>query len=160
MSRNLIVIFIIVLLFISCKKYGCDSEFIFDGITERDERGQLIKDENADWTLKDKWGDTEKSLFDTTYNTTCYAPSKYTISVHPNPTSGPFQVNFTKSAAMHVDMRLVDADCNVITSIDDIRANSYGMQVNLDKSKIVRLYYRFIEDGCEYQGHGDILVRK
>jgi hypothetical protein len=152
---------ICLLIFSSCRKYGCDSADIFSGITERDENGQLIKSDDNDWKLKDSWGDQEQALFDKTYDKTCFLPSHFTISVHPNPTPGPFQVSFTKTAATHLDLRLVDSDCNVITSKDNLTANAMGMQVNTEeKSKIVRLYYRFVEDGCEYQGHGDIMIKK
>lgn len=150
-----------IITFSSCRKYGCDSEFMFAGITERDESGKLVKNDDSDWSLNDKWGDQEKALFDTTYNTTCFPPSHFTITAHPNPSTGQFQVRFTKTAATHLDIRLVDSDCNIISSQDRISANSIGLGVKaVEKSKIVRLYYRFVEDGCEYQGHGDIMVRK
>ena len=145
----------------SCRKYGCDSDHIFAGITERDESGKLLKNDDSDWTLKDKWGDREEALFDKTYNTTCFPPSHFTITAHPNPTTGQFQVSFTKTEATHLDIRLVDSDCNVISSHDRISANSIGLGVKpAEKSKILRVYYRFVEDGCEYQGHGDIMVHK
>ncbi|HUR31765.1 MAG TPA: hypothetical protein VMZ69_10070, partial [Saprospiraceae bacterium] len=155
------ILVVLSMTFTSCRKYGCDSEYIFSGITERDESGKLLKNDGTDWTLKDKWGDQEKALFDQTYKTTCFPPSHFTISAHPNPNKGQFQLNFSKTDATYLDVRLVDSDCNVISSHDRISANGIGLGVKAEvKSKIFRVYYRFVEDGCEYQGHGDIMVKK
>ena len=102
---------------------------MFAGITERDDSGKLLKNDDSDWTLKDKWGDQEKALFDKTYDTTCFPPSHFTITAHPNPTTGQFQVSFTKTDATHLDIRLVDSDCNIITSHDRISDNGIGLGV-------------------------------
>jgi hypothetical protein len=146
-------------MFISCREHSCDPLWNFSGITKRNSAGILVSHDDGDWTLKDKWGNREIELFDKDYNTDCYPPYTYSILAYPNPTKGEFQLVFDKSNATQVDIRLVDFDCRVLVSHDGIRSNSIGLQSgNYTRNGIVRLYYKFIEDGCEYQGHGDIQI--
>lgn len=100
-------------------------------------------------------------LFDKTYNTKCAPPSHFTIVAYPNPTTGQFQVTFNKTVPTRVDLRLIDSECRTITSRDGIESNSFAFQAGSGKKEgMVRLYYKFIEDGCEYQGHGDIQINR
>ena len=149
----------VILINISCKKNGCGIFTTFSDFTERDPYSTLIRNDPDDWTLKDHWDEWEMNLFDTTYKTNCVAPSNFSIVAYPNPTSGPFQLSFSKTRATKVDYRLIDDECNVIASRDDITGNAMGLQAGAIKDGIVRLYYRFVEDGCEYQGHGDIMIK-
>ena len=152
----LIYITIICIILSGCKEDSCSSLSGFSGITERDDFGKLIKTDENDWTLKDHWSSAESGLFEKAYRTDCVPPSSFAITAHPNPTNGPFQVNFSKTDYTKVDLRLVDSNCNIILSHDNIQSNTLGMQAGGVKDGVVRLYYKFVEDGCEYEGHGDI----
>jgi hypothetical protein len=143
----------------SCREGSCDPLNSFNGITQRDDSGKLIKEDKMDWKFGDKWEEREQSLFPTNLDNTCIPPPRYTIIAYPNPTSGSFNVMFNKGDYTKVDLRLVDFDCRTLISIDDFEDNSIGLEpANIGKKGIVRLYYRFVEDGCEYQGHGDIRI--
>jgi len=143
----------------SCSETNCKGLGSFSGITERDDDGKLLSQDKDDWTLHDHWDDAELALFGETYKTNCVAPSQFSITAYPNPTSGQFQVMFNKTEATRVDLRLVDSECNLITAKDGLQKNSAGLQARSNKKNgLVRLYYKFIEDGCEYEGHGDIRI--
>ena len=161
---NLINIFGCVLcagLLFSCAGNNCNGIGKFSGITQRDDTGKLLSLDKNDWTLRDHWNDAELALFDKTYKTNCTPPSNFTITAYPNPTTGQFQVTFNKTTATRVDLRLVDSECNILTARDGIEGNSFGMQASSSKKNgVARLYYKFIEDGCEYEGHGDIRIEK
>jgi len=144
----------------SCSGTNCQELGNFSGITERDDKGVLLSEDKDDWTLNDHWNEQQLALFDTTYKTDCLPSSHFTIYAYPNPTEGQFQVKFNKTTATKIDLRLIDSDCNIISSQNDIEDNSYGLRATADKDgEVLRLYYRFIEDGCQYEGHGDIMVR-
>lgn len=145
----------------SCAHDNCNGIGKFSGITQRDDSGKLISRDNDDWNLHDHWDEAELALFEKTYKTNCTPPSHFTITAYPNPTTGQFQVLFNKTNATRVDLRLVDSECNVLTARDGIESNSFGMQAKSNKPNgVARLYYKFIEDGCEYEGHGDIRIEK
>lgn len=158
--RYMLLMIFLSILQTSCREDGCNPMVNFSGITERDDAGKLLSVDEHDWKFKDHWKEPEKALFDKSYNSDCVAPSNFTIMAYPNPNEGTFQIAFNKSAATKVDLRLVDFDCRRLISVDDITSNSIALQPeNYNKDGIVRLYYRFIEDGCEYQGHGDIMIK-
>lgn len=160
MRTVLLMIFLSSLLS-SCREDGCNPMLNFSGITERDENGKLITTDENDWKLKDHWQQRERALFDKAYDNTCVAPPNFSVMAYPNPNQGTFQIVFNKSNATTVDLRLVDFDCRRLITVDGITSNSIALQPeNYNKEGIVRLFYRFIEDGCEYQGHGDIMIRK
>jgi len=146
---------------ISCRNKDCNDIRNFSGITERDDNGKLLKADKNDWTLRDHWTDGEMDLFDTTYNIKCPAPSHFTIIAYPNPTSGQFQVIFNKTVPTRVDLRLIDSECGIVSTHNGIETNTFAFQAGSGKKDgMVRLYYKFIEDGCEYQGHGDIQINR
>ncbi|HUR29830.1 MAG TPA: hypothetical protein VMZ69_00290 [Saprospiraceae bacterium] len=157
--RSIFLLVLIAFLFQSCgKETDCKAFSGFSGITERDKWGILLKADNNDWSFRDHWGNKELALFDTTYKTNCFPPSSFTISVYPNPTDGVFNVVFQKTVPTKVDLRLVDSKCTTIVYHDHIEKNTIGLQAGDIKNDIVRLYYKFIEDGCEYEGHGDVQI--
>ena len=161
MASNRLSVFIPVLLLLSmgCKENTCNPLLNFKGITSRDDIAKLLKTDPNDWKLTDTWGRHEIELFDTVYNAECFPPSHFSIMAYPNPTSGPFQLIFNKTEASSIDIRLVDFDCRTLIYIDGIKNNSVALEPsNFNKPGIVRLYYRFVEDGCEYRGHGDIQI--
>ena len=161
MIQNRLFFFLSLLLIFlhSCKENTCNPLLNFKGITSRDDTGALLEADPNDWKLQDTWGRHEIELFDTVYNAECFPPSHFSIMAYPNPTSGPFQLTFNKTEASSIDIRLVDFDCRTLIYIDGIKNNSIGLEPSsFGKSGIVRLYYRFVEDGCEYRGHGDIQI--
>ncbi len=144
----------------ACNETDCSALNSFSGITERDESGKLIRADSKDWTFHDQWSDQEKGLFGSSYKTNCPPPSHFTIMAYPNPTDAQFNITVNKTDATRVELRLVDDDCTTFISLDEMRSNSIGLQPEGFKQHgLVRLYYKFIEDGCEYQGHGDIHIR-
>jgi hypothetical protein len=142
----------------ACKEDSCSGIMGFRGITARNAAGYLTKNDPNDWTLKDHWSGSEAGLFNKTYKTGCVPSSAFSITVHPNPTTGPFQVAFNKTEYTTVDLRMVDDNCNIILAHDNIKADKMSLQAGNMKNGIVRLYYKFVEDGCEYAGHGDIQI--
>ena len=158
--KALLVSVILLLIFASCRENSCNPLSAFTGVTTRDASGTLIEDDPVDWKLNEtNWGPAEEQLFDSTYSTDCLASSKYTIIAYPNPTSGAFNVMFSKGDYAKVDLRLVDFDCRTLISINGIEDNSIGLEPSgFGQKGVVRLYYKFIEDGCEVRGHGDIRI--
>ena len=63
------------------------------------------------------------------------------------------------------EFRLVDEKFNKIISLDSIvTSDTFNFKDILfdvrsfNKKGMLRLYYKIIEDNCEFRGHGDILV--
>lgn len=57
-----------------------------------------------------------------------------------------------------LDLRMVDRSYNLLFSKDSIEVNliSFNLE-NLVLKDTVRMYYKFVNAGCEYRGHGDIV---
>jgi len=155
---------IITTLFISCVKESTDN-IAFTGITKTDEQGFIISKDTTDWRFTDIWKDKEINLFTSQNSSNCQKTFDYKIIVFPNPNKGYFFINTKMPNSSMAEFRLVDEKFNKIISLDSIvTSDTFNFKDILfdvrsfNKKGMLRLYYKIIEDNCEFRGHGDILV--
>ena len=149
-----------VLLFIhACDSHNCNTS-LFTGITARDYNGNLLSGPDPDdWNFDEDWGKSVSNLFDSNFDTDCNPPYPYAIFAYPNPCDGTFALTFDKDSVTSVELRLVNFVCGTLVTLDDITERNIFIQPeNNDQKGIVRLYYKFVRDGCEFRGHGDISI--
>ena len=154
MKKTIAFVILFTSLFISCEKEKeSENKISFTGITK------------TDWKFNDKWIDEEINLFASQYNRNCQKTFDYKIIVFSNPNKGKFLINTKMPNTAMTEFRLVDKKFNKIISLDSIVTsdtfNSKDIAFNVNsfnKKGMLRLYYKIIENNCEFQGHGDILV--
>jgi hypothetical protein len=158
------VFLILILLISSCKEKAdnppAGSKIYFSGLTQTDYNGWPITVDSTDWKTGDTWVKQETDLFTTIYQTDCTQGFDYIIRQYPNPCDGIFTLSFGKPVSTRLELRLVDKNFHLLFSNDSILGNA----VQLDSKSFgikdtLRLYYKFIENNCEFKGHGDILVK-
>lgn len=154
---------LLVTLFIGCDKdKECDLP-LFSGIAWTNVNGEPMSNPDPDdWTIDDEWNDTEENLFDSDLETNCTPSFDYWISAYPNPipdyNNSFFSLAIGKDSITAVELRIVDRLCNVIHSIDNNVAHNIAFNLQGHEGETLRLYYKFIKDGCEFRGHGDIQI--
>ncbi len=146
---------------LSCKKEEPivkEDNIYFKGITAKDDNGVPISNDSTDWNIKDSWMDKEKNLFSKHYKTDCQPGFDYLIDLYPNPNNGIFSLYLKMPNDARLDLRMVDRSYNLLFSKDSIEVNliSFNLE-NLVLKDTVRMYYKFVNAGCEYRGHGDIV---
>lgn len=132
----------------------------FSGLTQTDINGWPVSTDTSDWRTDDTWLKQESDLFSNIYQSSCTQTYANTIRQYPNPCIGFFSLSFEKQESTRLELRLVDKSFNPLYSNDSILGNA----VQFDASKFgikdtIRLYYKFIQNNCEFRGHGDILVK-
>lgn len=147
---------------------GCDKDPInptepkiyFKGITITDIQGIIISEDTSDWTTNDTWSIKEGNLFSTTYYLGCLPQHNNKIIGYPNPGDGVFALHIQKDSSTRIEFRLVDENFNTLITHDSIYQNNIALDARtFGIQDTVRLYYKFIENNCEFRGHGDILIR-
>ena len=133
----------------------------FSGILLRDERGlPLSPVDPDDWNIKDTWVEQEMSLFGSNLKTDC-PTTDYEIIAYPNPTRGISAIHVYKPDSIRLAIRIVDKNFKTLFAKDSLYSkinlidySSFGI------TDTVRVYYKFINGGCEFRGHGDVVIRK
>lgn len=133
----------------------------FSGILLRDERGlPLSPVDPDDWNIKDIWVEQEMSLFGSNLKTDCPA-TDYEIIAYPNPAKAKAAIHVYKPDSVRLAIRIVDknfktllAKDSLYTKINMIDFAAFGI------TDTVRVYYKFINGGCEFRGHGDVVITK
>ena len=155
-------------LFLTCSKEesGVNSivedKITFNGISERDPTGVPVREADPDdWNFKDTWAAQELALFGKGYGSDCMLPEAYNIMAYPNPIIDKVVIDAGKPESVRLAIRVVDRNFKVLLALDSI----YSKSTMLDFSKFgiqdtVRVYYKYIDNSCEYRGHGDILIKK
>jgi hypothetical protein len=147
---------------------GCDKEntpekkqYYFTGITPTDANGNLMAlPDTTDWNTTDVWTPEEMDLFTAQYTTGCAPSFDYKIYMYPNPCISTFRLTVEKDSTTRIALRLIDENFKVLHSIDSIPANALAFDASaLGIKDTIRMYYKFIKNGCEYRGHGDILIK-
>jgi len=162
--KYLISILLLAFILSNCKDEKNDQpapeKIYFSGLTQTDNNGWPVTIDTTDWTTKDIWVKQESDLFLHIYQSNCVPSYVYQIAAYPNPCNGIFSLSFGKQPSTRGEMRLVDENFNTLFSGDSItssfvmiNASDYGIK------DTVRLYYKFIENNCEFRGHGDILLK-
>ncbi|MGB4847155.1 MAG: hypothetical protein WBP41_04515 [Saprospiraceae bacterium] len=156
MMRNSILFIFLVTLY-SCEEQPCHHD-IFKGLTSTDYDGSALSAADPDdWTFTDHWDNDIMDLFDSDHDANCEPSFNYSIIAYPNPCNGLFDLHFDKDSSTTVDIRIRNDECDILANIDGVTSNTIQIQSqNNSPQKIVRLYYKFIRNNCEYQGHGDI----
>jgi len=132
----------------------------FTGLTQTDIYGWPLTIDTSDWKTTEIWVKQETDLFANVYQSGCVQSYNNQITVYPNPSYGNISFALDKLVSTRVEMRLVDEDFKTLFSIDSI-TSSYitfnGMDFGIKDT--IRVYYKFIENNCEFNGHGDILIK-
>jgi hypothetical protein len=142
-----------------CKKSD-ESSIEFTGITRTDNFGAPLSNDPDDWTFSDQWAKKEASLFQSAFSTTCTPGYAYKIVTYPNPCSDVCQLNIDKPSGARLEIRVVDKNFRQLIANDAITSSAVALNVGTFGVKgIVRLYYKLIDNDCEFRGHGDILIQ-
>lgn len=157
-------ILIITVLISNCKQENVspqiEKKIYFTGLTKTDIAGDIITNDATDWKANDTWVKQESDLFTSSYQTTCNPSHNYKIIAFPNPGNGIFFLFIDKTPSTRVALRLVDENFKVLISNDSITQTNIAFDAQRFGIKdTVRLYYMFIENNCEFKGHGDILIQ-
>lgn len=157
-------LFIAVLaLSVSCEKeYTETGEVFFSGITNRDENGNRNGNfDPMDWKLNTTFNGSENALFSVDNLPVCgdATDTAFLVYSYPNPSNG--VLAFGSIVQMDsVSLRIVDDNYKVLYSKDGLTNPSISIHENGDGgSRMVRLYYRFYNGACKYQGYGDLSIR-
>jgi len=159
-----ICLFILLAVFVSnCKDETvnplAETKIYFKGIAETDVKGWQITLDNTDWKTNDTWVKQEFDLFKASYQSGCVQSFKNEIAAYPNPGTGFFSLQLSKLASTRVEFRLVDENFQTLISSDTLTNSSIHFDIrDFGIKDTLRLYYRFIENNCEFRGHGDILI--
>jgi hypothetical protein len=145
------------ILFSSCEKE--DLVIHFTGISKTDAIGSPLSIDSTDWNVDDIWSFREADLFNSQYESSCTPSHNYFAIAYPNPNNGVFALHFNKIFSTRVELRLVDENFTTLilndsVTQDDIHLNAGTFGIH----DTVRLYYKFIENNCEFRGHGDIII--
>ncbi len=154
---------LLLVLFANCKKKDNStgpSIQSYGGISATDANGDKQSNDPTDWTINETWNEKEGSLFAGSYSTGCPATFNYSIIGFPNPATTIFAIGASKTTNATLQMRIVDRNYNVLMSKDTMPDVLYINTSALGGVKdTVRVYYRFIENGCEFRGHGDVVLQ-
>lgn len=159
-----VVYILLVTLFIGCDKDKDDCDLpSFSGIAWTNVNGEPMSNADPDdWTMDDEWNDTEKDFFDSDFENNCTPSFDYWIAAFPNPlpeyNNGALWLALGKDSLTSAEIRMVDKQCNIIHSRDNELAHQIVFNLTGHEGETLRLYYKFIKDGCEYRGHGDIQI--
>jgi hypothetical protein len=137
-----------------------ESKIYFKGLTQTDVNGWPITIDTTDWMTNDTWVKQESDLFAAFYNSGCLQNYKNEIAAYPNPAVGIFNLHINKLESTRLELRLVDKNFNPLFSNDSVLGNAVQFDARVYGIKdTLRLYYKFIENNCEFRGHGDILIK-
>lgn len=136
-----------------------ESNINFGGITTTDVQGVPILIDSTDWNTDDSWNDKEAKLFNKKFKTDCLPGFEYFIGIFPNPNNGNFMVILDKPDNAIFDLRLVDRTYNVVLSKDSVASKQFNLNLTNITKDTFRMYYKFINAGCEFRGHGDIVFK-
>ena len=134
-----------------------------EGFTKRDVNGVLIPPaDTSDWKQVDDWCPAVEALFadlSPVIYATADADSLLPVCF-PNPAVSQFILGFYRDDSSRVDIRFVDADHQLLFSLDSMMVSATMIQANdiaPADGRLVRAYYRVTHpDGTGHRGHGDV----
>lgn len=147
----------------NCKKEGVKEEIdennvIFSGISRTNNFGVVLSADTTDWKFNDIWKPQESSLFTSNHQSDCKMAFNYRLTSFPNPAKDIVTLNPSLPVSARIELRVVDQNFNKLFSLDSLRG---PIQIRVSEwgiKGIVRVYYKFIDNNCEFKGHGDILL--
>lgn len=153
MKKYALIILVFCLMMISCKKN-------FDGITERDNLGNLISSDYTDWNFNDNWSNRESNLFESNFGNQCNTDTgNFSVIGYPNPNNGLFTLYFDLPTTYTYSFRIVDGSFKIIYSMDQLNSPNISCNLSNYKSQTVRVYYKIFGNNCELRGHGDLQIQ-
>jgi hypothetical protein len=161
---KIILSFILLAILVSNCKEDTDNppavnKIYFKGLTQTDFNGWTISIDTTDWKMNDTWVKQESDLFTAIHQSNCVQAYANQIIQYPNPCNGIFTLSFLKLESTRLELRLVDKNFNPLFSNDSVWGNTVRFDASVFGIKdTLRLYYKFIENNCEFRGHGDILI--
>jgi len=162
--KNICLFILLAILVSNCKDEAvnppAETKIYFKGITETDHNAWPITVDSTDWRTDDVWLKQESDLFTQIHQSGCAQSYDNKVHQYPNPSIGIFNLVFEKSAETRLELRLVDKSFILLYSNDSILGNHLVFDSKVFAVKdTLRLYYKFIENNCEFMGHGDILIQ-
>ena len=163
MYKAVLVLLVVILLSYCKEKEDVapgKAKIYFTGLTQTDINAWPLTTDTTDWKTNDSWIKQEQELFSKNYQSGCSQLYNYKIIAYPNPSSGLLTFSINKPSTTYVEMSLVDENFNVLYYIDSLTGSYITLNgANFGIKDTIRLYYRFIENNCEFKGHGDILLK-
>ena len=158
--KTTLPLLLLLFVFSQCKRGDLPLIPAFSGVTVTDNLGVKLSDDPTDWTFTDRWSSKEAGLFQSSYPLSCTASTTLSIIAYPNPSNGIFILEIAKPGTARLEIRLVDKNFNTLITNDAITSTAVQLNASTFGIKgLVRLYYRLIDNGCEYRGHGDIKIQ-
>ncbi|PWJ43701.1 hypothetical protein [Sediminitomix flava] len=156
-----LLFFIVSSFFLTSCGSNNNTRFKFEGFTYRDPVGNILSIDPTDWNFTDNWNSQEHALFEESKQTCILNNDMLRILAFPNPIVSDFNLQIDKNNESLFSYRVVDQNFNLYFSGDSITDQSirFKLKENIDvKGNILRVYYKVIEENCEYIGHGDIEI--
>ncbi len=145
----------------TCPGTGCCGSIA--NISRTDLNGAPIPPpDTTDWRTTDTWCPYVEALFaDLPTTTWVEAPAQANVVIgYPNPCATQFILAFASDTTCMVDLRIVDADWNLVHASDSItvQANLFNAELlGIAPGQLFRAYYRIVHpDGTAHRGHGDM----
>jgi hypothetical protein len=145
---------------------GCSLEkliqdnIVFRGITQTNVFGTAISKDTTDWRVDDQWSKKEASLFSSSYQQNCKPTAKYVVMAYPNPCQDRISLAIILPNTAQIELKIVNSKFEVLVSKENIKSSLMFDTTSWKKKNndIVRVYYKIIDNGCEFRGHGDIMI--
>ena len=172
MNKTIIVIaFLVLILNIQCKKNNDKPLIDVSQITSTDGLGNILSQDNTDWTEDNNWTTSAQELFETPTNAQLANTETANVTLfpaYPNPASNQQIIDITTSKATLAEIVITDDKLMIKKQFFFNTPNTtQGIAYLLDSSIFsnhtnYRVYYGFysLADGLFYKGHGDISINR
>ncbi len=147
------------LLLHNCKQEEVNEDTVgFTGITTTNNLGVILSTDTTDWKFNEEWKPQESGLFTSNYPTACQPGFNYRFTGFPNPAKDIFALSPSLPTSARIELRVVDQQFNKLLSMDSLRGPVMIRGSDWNVKGMVRVYYKLIDNNCEFRGHGDILI--
>lgn len=156
---------------IQCKKNNDKPTIDVSQITITDALGNILSQDNTDWTKDNNWTTEEEALFQTPTAAQLANTQTATVSLfpaYPNPASSQQSIVIATSKTTLLQIVITDNMLSVkqrffVNTSNTTQAISYLFDsLIFSNNTNYRLYYGFysLSDGLFYKGHGDIKISR
>lgn len=156
---------------IQCKKNNDSPVIDVSQITSTDALGNILSQDNTDWTKDNNWTDKEQALFQAPTSAQLVNTETGTVTIfpaYPNPVINQQFLTIKTSTITLLQIVIVDNMLSikkryfVLTSGSTLSFAYLFDAAIFTNNTNYRLYYGFysLSDGLFYKGHGDIRINR